>query len=117
MLHKIPDPRVRAYAVWVPKRGGRETDVVAATAAVPDARARHFWDGEGLLLRVYNRVLDLPFAVDAWDVYLIYAPDARWEGAAPPAPSFWMHQLTLAKGPELDPEVFGQRLNQELGYK
>lgn len=115
MLSGNGDPRIRAYTVWVPKRGGKETDVAGATTTVPDARSRHFWDGEGLLLRAYNHVLDLPFAVDAWDVYLIYGPDARWDSAVPPTPSFWMHQLTLAKGPRLDPEQFGQELARMLG--
>jgi hypothetical protein len=114
VLSKNGDPRIRVFTIWVPKRGGKETDVGGATATVPDARARHFWDGEGLMLRAYNPVLDLPVLVDAWDVYLIYGPDARWD-VEPPAPSFWMHQLKFAKGPELDPDVFGQRLAQILG--
>ena len=77
-------------------------------ATVPDARAIHFWDGAGLLMRAYGPVLDLPVAgsgtINAWDIFMIYGPNARWENSAPPVPDFWMHQL-LAPGiraPRLD---------------
>ena len=115
MLDRNKDPRVRIYTVWVPKRGGRESDVAQASATMPDARARHFWDGAGYTLHAYTTPLSLPDGIDAWDVYLLYGPDARWDGASPPRPDFWMHQLRgVENAPDLDREVFGQRLAQTL---
>jgi len=96
----------------VPKRGATEGDVARATATVADARARHFWDGSGFSLHAFRSALGLPFFVDAWDVYLIYGPDVRWDATAPPAPDFWMHQLSHAPGARLDPAAFGTRLAQ-----
>lgn len=90
----IGSGRLRGFIVWVPKLGARQHDVTEATATVPDPRATHFWDGAGYLVRAYPGVLGLN--QDAWDVYLIYAPGVRWTGPAPPAPTYWMQQLTRA---------------------
>ena len=51
VLAQIADPRLRAYVVWVPKVGAQESNVPEATRLVPDRRARHYWDGAGILLR------------------------------------------------------------------
>jgi hypothetical protein len=57
----------------------------------------------------------LGIGVDAWDLYLIYGPDARWDGPVPPAPSFWMHQLMgVDNGPLLDADVFGAEVSKTL---
>jgi hypothetical protein len=99
--------------VWQPKRGGKEKDVPEATATFPDQRASHFWDGEGWTVQHYKAVLGIN--VDAWDLYLIYGADARWDGAEPPKPIFWMHQLWgVDNGPPLDADVFGARVKDAL---
>jgi hypothetical protein len=109
VLGTQPSPRLRAYVVWVPKLYGREQDVPLATRYVPDARARHYWDALGVLVRQYDTVLGL--GEDAWDIYMVYGPRARWDGATPPRPDFWMHQLgspghPRVGGPYLAPAVF-----------
>lgn len=79
-----------------------------ATRLIADARAVHFWDGNGLTLKAYQTVLGLPG--DAWDVYMLYGPDARWDDELPPKPDFWMHQLGGdVAAPFLDPDVFAAR--------
>jgi len=75
-----------------------------ATRFVPDSRATHFWDASKLLVHGYDSVLGL--GQDAWDVYLVYGPTARWDGPTLPRPDFWMHQLSTTAGPPLDPGVF-----------
>lgn len=71
-----------------------------------DRRSRHYWDQGGWLMRSYARRLGL--SGDAWDVYLIYGKDSRWDGE-PPKPDFWMHQLaSRAPAPELDGEQFAR---------
>jgi len=93
--------------------GGRAKDVAEATGTFPDPRARHFWDEAGWTIRAFRPVLAIP--VPAWDLYLIYGPDARWNGAVPPTPTFWMHQLqNVDNGPELDADAFGERITQVL---
>jgi len=84
-MEKNDDPRVTAFVVWQPKLGGREEDVPEATATFRGPRARHFWDGQGWTLEHFKPALDIN--VDAWDLYLIYGPDARWDGPTPPRPS------------------------------
>lgn len=112
VLAQIADPRLRAYVVWVPKVGAQESNVPEATRLVPDRRARHYWDGAGILLRSFRPPLGL--RDDAWDVYLVYGPNARWEGAEPPRPEFWMHQLPIDHAPMFDPQVFAARVRRVL---
>lgn len=114
-MKKNPDPDLRALVVWVPMRGGKEKDVREATGTVPDPRATHFWDGTGAALYGFAPTLEL--LCPAWDSYLIYGPDARWTGDHPPAPRFWMHQLSShCRGADpamlLDPATFAAHLDE-----
>ena len=101
----------------MPELGATEADVPVATRLVPDSRATHYWDATGGLMRGFGGVLEL--SEDAWDVFLIYGPEARWTEADPPKPRFWMHQLgsrdePRAAAPYLDPEVFADSANSML---
>lgn len=102
---------VPLYVLWVPRRGGREKDVPAATQVITDASAHEFWDGNNLLGEQYKQVLG--WRGNAWDVYMVYGPKAEWSGDLPPTPDFFMHQ-TFEKGPRLDAEEFGKRLRRML---
>ncbi len=92
---------------------GEETHVPEATRVVQDTRAKHFWDGNGQLLSGYQQLLGLP--VPAWDIYMVFGPETRWEDGAPPLPTFWMHQLgDSVNAPPLEPAVFGKRVQTLL---
>lgn len=69
------------FVVWVPKLYGEASDVPTATRFVSDPRAQHFWDDSSVLVHQYDTVLGL--GQDAWDVYMIYGPQAQWDGALP----------------------------------
>lgn len=99
------------YVVWVPRRGGREKDVPAATRVIADPSAHEFWDGNNLLGEQYKQVLG--WRGNAWDVYMLYGRKAEWNGDLPPTPDFFVHQ-TSEKGPRLDAEEFGKRVKQML---
>lgn len=58
---------------------------------IPDSRAQHYWDGQKRLAGLFSDILKLDNR-PAWDVYLLYGPDAEWQ-QQPPEPEFWMHQL------------------------
>jgi hypothetical protein len=117
VLEKEPDPGVRVYLAWVPMFRGMERDVPRASREMPDLRAAHYWDGDSRLVKGYRETLGI--TEDAWDIFLIYGPDAKWDGDRPPAPDYWMHQLGSAKsprvkGPYLDADVFLRELRARL---
>lgn len=117
MLAKTDADGLRVYVAWVPMFRGREADVPKASTEVPDPRAAHYWDGDSLLVKGFRETLGLN--EPAWDIFLLYGPDARWEGERPPAPAFWMHQLGSARrprvnGPFLEAAVFLEKTRELL---
>ena len=56
--------------------------------------------------------------VYAWDVWLIYGPEAKWEGNNPPRPRLLMNQLDALRGstesPHLDSPIFAQQVRALL---
>jgi hypothetical protein len=52
---------------------------------------------------------------DAWDVYLLYGPNARWDTAQPPPPQSWMHQLPGVDHPTLDGATLARQVRTQLG--
>ena len=115
VLANVPGDGVRAYVVWVPMNRGLERDVPNATKEIWDSRARQYWDGEGWTMTTYKQVLGgFPFG-PVWDTFILYGPEARWDGERPPRPAFWMHQRGTIKRPEAigpywDPQVFLQHV-------
>lgn len=103
--------------MWVPKADGREQDVPEATTLLPARRARHYWDGERAVMDGYRAALAL--TEDAWDIYMVYGRGARWDGALPPVPEFYMHQLGSRRRPRvpapfLDGPAFARRAKEML---
>ncbi len=103
---------------------------INAWGALPEAQSlareadhtrwTHFWDAEMLAGKLFKAPLKLNSDYPtAWDVYLIYAPGIHWsEGAPPPKPTFWMHQLSGETGAEpqrrLNERVFVNELRNLL---
>ena len=115
MLAKTDDPSLKTYVVWVPLSRGMERDVPKATSEIPDPRAAHYWDGDGQLVKGYRELLG--FSEPAWDIYLLYGPETRWDSERPPQPRYWMHQLgskrrPRQKGPFWDPPVFLEQVRE-----
>ena len=117
VLEQEPSDDVKVYVAWVPMFRGMERDVPEATRSLSDPRTRHYWDGDSLLVKSYRHTLAL--SEDAWDVFLLYDRQARWEGDTPPTPVFWMHQLGSRRkprvhGPWLDAATFLRRTRDLL---
>ena len=117
VLEQEPSDDVKVYVAWVPMFRGMERDVPEATRSLSDPRTRHYWDGDSLLVKSYRHTLAL--SEDAWDVFLLYDRQARWEGDTPPTPVFWMHQLGSRRkprvhGPWLDAAIFLRRTRDLL---
>ena len=112
MADRLPRADVPTYIAWVPMLRAEERHVRRATQVSVDGRARHYWDGHGVLLSEFQKVLSI--SEPAWDIYMVYDKQARWDEAPPPAPSFWMHQLgSRIAAPELDTGVFVDRVEAE----
>jgi hypothetical protein len=100
VLEKESSQALKVHLVWVPMFRGMERDVPRATRQMPDPRVLHYWDGENQLGKRYRKTLGI--SEDAWDVFLVYGPDAKWLGDEAPAPAYWMHQLGTARRPRVN---------------
>lgn len=91
-LEAVRDQPIDVFVVWIPAIGGDRFEATERSKAfIPDERARHYWDGSQALGEALSPALGIR-AKMAWDVYLVFDEDARWE-SSPPAPLGWMHQL------------------------
>jgi len=78
--------------VWTPMLPGDSAGTArVATALIPDARARHYFDPERRAGRAIAGRLGGAGKI-AWDIYLFFAPGVAWEDE-PPLPLGWAHQL------------------------
>ena len=93
MLQAYPGADVVAGVIWLPMLAA-DDDVAAREAMrlVADSRARHFYDPDRVVGRAVARSLGASGEI-AWDIYLFYGPEARWDGDVPPRPLDWRHQL------------------------
>jgi hypothetical protein len=125
LLADTRDPRLVTFVVHEPVLGAarlapwlRTTasrDVPAAAALLHNPHVRHYWSANGEFGRLLSDSVDLKGSqgrVYAWDVWLLYGPDATWSGPGPPRPLLLMHQLSALHGskqfPHLDSRVFAQ---------
>ena len=109
------DHELASYVIWVPLEGARERHARRATRLVHDERATHYWDDADALTLDFARVLDIDG--DAWDVYLVYGPDATWEeGSLAPDPDYWQHQLFRLRkdAPRFDTDRLREEVQSRL---
>ena len=88
-----------------------ERSVPKATKLLPDERVIHYWDSDKKLGAAFTPVLGLDET--AWDVYLLYPPDAEWT-EQPPKPIYWMHQLGVETAPTLNGETLAEEIKKLL---
>ena len=113
-LKSVRDDRVRAYIVWLPIFGGDfKGEARKLSNSFPDRRVSYFLDSKSETGKQWERVLKTERFI-AWDVYLLYGPEANWE-EEPPQPAFWMHQLDgVTKAPVFDQKTFTAKLKEML---
>lgn len=132
LLAGTADPRLVTFVVHEPVLGAarfapwsRTTaahDVPAAARLLHNPNVRHYWNPSGAFGRLLSSAVDLTDGerpVYAWDVWLLYGPEARWTGVGPPKPELLMQQLGALRGskafPHLDRELFAERARGLLG--
>lgn len=122
LLSKTNDPQLQTFVIHVPRLNPppTEKDVPEAATLLRNDHVHHYWNPSGSFGRELADGLELKVdgeEVYAWDVWLVYGPDAVWDGELPPKPKYFMHQLWALGGtdlPRFDSEVFAQRVHELL---
>jgi hypothetical protein len=130
LLRSTADPRLQVFVVHEPVLGVARfaprlrvaggNDVPKAAQLLENPDLHNYWNPTGAFGRLLSRAVGLKNGegpVYAWDVWLLYGPDAKWVGADPARPQLLMHQLGALRGtefPHLDSRVFAQQVQQLL---
>ncbi len=121
LLATTDDPRLRTFVVHVPVIGATENDVAPSMKLLQNPNVKHYWNASGAFGHELAKAVGLKRGeelVYAWDVWLIYGPEATWEGTSPPRPRRLMHQLRALQGskefPQLDSDTFAREVHQLL---
>lgn len=80
ILERFPDAELAVYVVWLPVLPSDERFGVADVLV--DERVRQFWDNDRLVSDEVGRVAGAGEGL-AWDVYLVFGPDATWNRRLP----------------------------------
>ena len=122
LLAATRDPRLQTFVVYVPVLQPSPTarDVPRAAALLHNPQVHNYWNPSGEFGRTLGEAAGLKHdgkPVYAWDVYLIYGPEATWTDAAPPKPRLLMHQLWALEHssfPHLDSKAYAREVHQLL---
>lgn len=109
-LDELKGEPIDVFVVWIPAISGDRYEATEnAMTLIPDARARHYWDGSQAFGEALSPALGIR-AKMAWDVYAVYDDSVQWEDGVP-QPTSWLHQ----KGGE-DPslELTEEKLVEQL---
>lgn len=115
VLATTDSDHLEAYVVWGPKNGARERNVHRVTGLVADERATQYWDEFGVVARAYDEMFAL--AGPCAGIFMLYGPDAEWEGAGPPKPAYLedAHAREFDRPhPQLDAERLADRVRALL---
>ena len=90
------DDRLVTFVVHVPALGAGEEHVAATIPLLQGPRIHHYWEDSGIIGQHFSEVMGVEMYV--WDFWMIYGPEARWDGLLPPAPDYYEHQLGVTSG-------------------
>lgn len=118
VFNRFESDRLSGLIVWLPMRAGDDAGAATAQAGtfIDDRLLLQGWDANREIGKAFEKTLALTRT--AWDVYLIYEPGVSWDGALPPKPSYWMHQLTEDSGADqrycLNPATLAREVEKRL---
>jgi hypothetical protein len=99
---------VAVFVVWSSQLGAQEKNVGEATTLIPDRRVSNFWDSSLVVGTAFSRAANR--SEPAWDVYMLFGPNASWPATGVPTPAWWEHQLSgLPPELRLDPRRFAAK--------
>src|SRR5260221_451379 len=115
------DTALQTFVINTPVLGATEKDSANTCSIVHNAHVTQYWDPNQELGTLFANALGMKFGdkeVYAWDVWLVYGPNAVWAGAVPPKADFLMHQLPDLMGrdgvPVLRATVFAAEVGKPL---
>lgn len=120
LLSRTKDERLKTFVVHVPVIGAKAENVAPAARLLQNPYVRNYWNGSGEFGRALAKAVQLKNdkeTVYAWDVWLLYGPEAEWTGTTIPQPELLMHQLWKLEGtkfPKLDSAVFAREVQNRL---
>lgn len=120
LLSRTQDERLQTFVVHVPVIGAKAKDVAPAARLLENPHVRNYWNASGEFGRALSKATRLKNdkeTVYAWDVWLLYGPEAEWADAGLPQPELLMHQLRKLQGtqfPRLDSVVFAREVHNRL---
>jgi len=130
LLRSTADPRLQVFVVYEPVLGvvyhipglqpAAAKDVPKAGQLLQNPNVHNYWNPTGAFGRLLSKAVGLRngnHQVYAWDVWLIYGPEAEWIGAGPPRPLLLMRQLSELRGtqfPQLDSRAFARQVRTLL---
>jgi hypothetical protein len=120
LLAGTQDPRLQVFVVHEPVIGGTADRIRGAAGLLHNPHVHHYWNASGGFGRLLGQAVGLKRDgqdVYAWDVWMIYGPDAEWGDAGPPQPLRLMHQLPPLQNPAytyLDSKAFAQDVRAQL---
>ena len=90
-LDTLAGEPIEIFVVWLPAiPSDRYEATEYATKIIHDERARHYWDGSQALGEALAPAMGMNAKL-AWDVYVVFGKDAKWNDT-PPVPASWLHQ-------------------------
>ena len=98
VLEQVSSDDLAIHVVWMPVLPSDNLDAAReAPDFIPDPRAKHYWNGDQNLGKVYGKTVTLPSGRElAWDIYFVFDAGIEW-GDEAPVPSDWVHQLGMDK--------------------
>ncbi|HEV8332829.1 MAG TPA: hypothetical protein VGQ22_15505 [Steroidobacteraceae bacterium] len=120
LLSRTKNERLQTFVVHVPVIGAKANNVAAAARLLENPHVRNYWNASGEFGRALAKAVQLKNdkeTVYAWDVWLLYGPEAEWTDTTIPQPELLMHQLWKLEGtkfPKLDSAVFAREVHNRL---
>jgi hypothetical protein len=91
-MAKMADEKLKGIIVWEPMMKNDSADTAAEQAGnFSGLDVIHYWDSKKEFGDMLAKMLHLNST--AWDVYLFFSKNIKWDESTMPLPSFWMHQL------------------------
>ncbi|HEY2396546.1 MAG TPA: hypothetical protein VGH81_11290 [Rudaea sp.] len=115
------DAALQTFVINTPVLGAIEKDTANTCSLVHNRHVTQYWDPNQELGTLFGNALGMKNGgkeIYAWDVWLVYGPNARWTDTVPPKADFLMHQLPDLMGregfPFLRATVFAAEVEKQL---